>query len=61
MYMEVNEGKIEEIISQLKENKVTNDEYSIHSIKLVKKQVAKVLSQIINESVNKGKFPKALK
>ena len=61
MYKEVNEGKIEEIISQLKENKATNDDYAIYSIKLVKKQVAKVLSQIINESIMKGRFPKALK
>ena len=61
MYKEINEINIEHIIHNLKENKATSDDFSIYSIKLIKKPVAKVMSMIVNESMQKSKFPNSLK
>ena len=60
-YKNVTCKQIENIISEIKEDKATSDGYTVHVIKIIKQIVAKIMAKLINESIDEGKFPNALK
>ena len=60
-FRQTNKEEIKEIIDKLNKNKSSNDNYNIECIKLISDIIAQPISDIINKSMEEGKFPKCLK
>ena len=61
VFIQTEKVEVINIINKLDVNKKTSDNYSIIIIKYIKDIVAPIIVKIINESIEKGKFPEELK
>lgn len=60
-YTNVTSNEVEKVIISLNETKATSDDYGIIYIKKIAKQVAPLLTILINETMEQGNIPKLLK